>query len=67
MKRAREMIKSYVLKQMLFSTDDVNARALKYFDLRTSAVLRFWKMNSYLRKAKAETYSNWCDFNVTLN
>jgi hypothetical protein len=37
-KTARERIKSYVLKQMYFSVNDENATALKYFDLRISAV-----------------------------
>jgi hypothetical protein len=39
-KKAQERIKSYVLKQMYFSLDK-NAIALKYYDLRTSAVWQF--------------------------
>jgi hypothetical protein len=52
-KTARERIKSYVLKQMYFSVNDKNATiALNYFDLRTSALWRFRKVNSCLRMAK---------------
>jgi hypothetical protein len=51
-KIARERTKSYVLKQMYFSVNDENAIALKYFDLRTSAVWPFRKVNSCLRMAK---------------
>jgi hypothetical protein len=47
-----ERIKGSVLKQMYFSVNDENARALKYFGLRTSAVWRFRKVNSCLRMAK---------------
>jgi hypothetical protein len=47
-----ERIKSYVLKQMNFSVNDKHEIALKYFDLRTSAVLRFQKVNSCLRMVK---------------
>jgi hypothetical protein len=39
-KTAREKIKCFDLKQMYFSMNDENAIALKYFDLRTSAVSR---------------------------
>jgi hypothetical protein len=48
----RKGIKSYVLKQMHFSVNDKNAIALKYFDLRTSAVQQFRKVNGCLKMAK---------------
>jgi hypothetical protein len=51
-KIVQERIMSYVLKQMYISVNDENAIALKYFDLRTSAVWRFRKVNSCLRMAK---------------
>jgi hypothetical protein len=39
-------------QKMYFSVNDGNAITLKYFDLRTSAVWRFRKVNSCLRVAK---------------
>jgi hypothetical protein len=51
-KTAREMIKSYVLKQMYFNVNDENSTAWKYFDFRTSAAWLFRKVNSCLRMAK---------------
>jgi hypothetical protein len=39
--KAWEQIKSYVLKQMYFSVNNDNAIALKYSDLRASAMWQF--------------------------
>jgi hypothetical protein len=50
-KIARERIKNYVLIKMYFRVNDENTVALKYFDLRTSAVWRFQKGSSCLRMA----------------
>jgi hypothetical protein len=49
---AQERIKIYVPKQMYFKVNDENATAFKYFDLRTSAVWLFKKLNSRLRMVK---------------
>jgi hypothetical protein len=43
-KIGRERIKSFILKQMYFSVNNDNGVALKYIDLRSSAVRRFRKV-----------------------
>jgi hypothetical protein len=52
---------------MYYIVNDKNAIAMKYFDLETSAVWQFRKVNSCLRMEKAETNAVDCDFNVILN
>jgi hypothetical protein len=51
-KITRERRKSPVLKQMYFSVNNDNTVALKYIDLRSSAVRRFQNVNNCLKMTK---------------
>jgi hypothetical protein len=51
-KIAWEQGKSFILKQMCFSVNTDNEIALKYIDVRSSAVRQFQRVNNYLKMAK---------------
>jgi hypothetical protein len=64
-----ERRESFVLKQTYFSVNNDNAIAWKYTDLRSSVQcnsLKKWT-TAWVWPSKAETCSNWCDFNAILN